>query len=154
MAQMKGRLTKKMYNYTTFFVDHYSRLKYIHLQESSSLLQMVEVKIAFEAYARRHGVKISHYHADNGRFADQIFLEHIRDNHQTILYCCVNAHIQNGVTEKAIRDLKEQGRKQLIHAKARWPEVIHLSLWPYTMRNAVYISNLMPAQEGGTSPLE
>ena len=34
MAQMKGQLTKHRYNYDTIFVDHYSRLKYVHLQES------------------------------------------------------------------------------------------------------------------------
>ena len=154
MAQLKGRLTKKRYNYATIFVDHYSRLKYVHLQESISSEQTVEAKIAFEAYSRRHGVTISHYHADNGRFADRMFLDHAADNQQTMSYCGVNAHFQNGIAEKAIRDLQEQGRKQLLHAKARWPEVIHLSLWPYAMRNAAYVANLMPSQDGGISPLE
>ncbi|KAL7480451.1 hypothetical protein ACHAW6_006143 [Cyclotella cf. meneghiniana] len=27
----------------------------------------------------------------------------------------------------------------LLHAKARWPSVVHLSLWPYAVRMAVYI---------------
>ena len=50
------------------------------------------------------------------------------------------------IAEKAIQDLHEQARKQLLHTKARWSEVIHLSLWPYTMRNAAYIANIMPSQ--------
>jgi hypothetical protein len=31
IAQLKGTLTKKRYTEATVFVDHYSRLKYIHL---------------------------------------------------------------------------------------------------------------------------
>jgi hypothetical protein len=31
IAQLKGALTKKRYTAATLFVDHYSRLKYIHL---------------------------------------------------------------------------------------------------------------------------
>lgn len=42
----------------------------------------------------------------------------------------------------------------MLHARARWPEVIHLALWPYAMRNAAQVSNIMPSQEGGISPLE
>ena len=83
-----------------------------------------------------------------------MFLDLLSDNNQTISYCGVNAHFQNGVAEKAIWDLQEQGRKQLLHAKAQWSEVIHLSLWPYAMRNATCVSNLMPSQDGGISPLE
>ena len=30
-AQMKGQLTKRIYNYTTVFVDHHSRLQYVYL---------------------------------------------------------------------------------------------------------------------------
>ena len=154
MAQLKGRLTKKRYNYATVFVDHYSRLKYVHLQGSITSEETLEAKIAFESYAKKHGVTVSHYHADNGRFADKLFLEHLGNSNQSITYCGVNAHFQNGIAEKVIRDLQEQARKQLLHAKARWPEVIHLSLWPYALRNSAYIYNLMPSQANGSSPLE
>ena len=34
MAQMKGRLTRQRYNNATIFIDHRSRLKFVHLQES------------------------------------------------------------------------------------------------------------------------
>eukprot|EP00957_Ditylum_brightwellii_P145352 11069478-Ditylum_brightwellii.AAC.1 len=65
-AQLKGRLTIKRYNATTIFVDHSSRLAYVHLQCDLSSQQTLEAKRAFEIWSASVGVKIKHYHADNG----------------------------------------------------------------------------------------
>jgi hypothetical protein len=46
---------------------------------------------------------------------------------QTISFCGVNAHFQNGIAEKMIRDLQESTRKQLLHTKARWPKAVELN---------------------------
>ena len=35
--------------------------------------EILKTKAAFEAYARSLSVRIHHYHADNGRFADKDF---------------------------------------------------------------------------------
>ena len=78
--------------------------------------ETVEAKIAFESYAREHGVNIQHYHADNGRFADKEFVSHVTRSGQSISYCGVNAHWQNGRAEKRIRDLQDRVRVQLLHA--------------------------------------
>ena len=51
-------------------------------------------------------------------------------------------------------DLSESARKQLLHAQARWPSAIHLSLWPYALRTAVALHNTLPTLEGGISRLE
>ena len=63
---------------------------------------------------------------------------------QTINFCGVNAHRQNGLAEKAISNLQEQARTTLLHAQARWPQAIHTSLWPYAMGTACYVSNILP----------
>ncbi len=42
----------------------------------------------------------------------------------------------------------------LLHAKARWPSAVHLSLWPYAVRMAVYVHNTMPILLDGRSRLE
>jgi hypothetical protein len=154
IAQLKGRLTKKRYGAATIFVDHASRLSYIHFQQQISYDETVEAKRAFEAYARSHGVTIKHYHADNGRFADNAFMQSVAESGQTISFCGVNAHFQNGIAKKRIRDLSEQARKQLLHAKARWPEAIEINLWPYAIRNANDIRNTIADKEDGSSPLE
>jgi hypothetical protein len=66
----------------------------------------------------------------------------------------VNAHFQNGIAERSIRDLSESARKQLLHARARWPQAVHLALWPYALRNAALLHNTLPVLEDGTSRLE
>jgi hypothetical protein len=61
-AQMKGKLTKKRYRCATVFVDHYSRLRFVHLQIDYLSVETVAAKHAFETFAAEHGVKIQHYH--------------------------------------------------------------------------------------------
>ena len=148
VAQAKGRLTLKRYRYATVFVDHYSRLKFIHFHDKLTGLETINAKRSFERFAAEHGVIIRHYHCDNGRFAEKLFLSSCQENGQRITFCGVNAHFQNGIAEKAIRDITETARKMLLHAKLRWPSAIDLSLWPYAMRYAVYVSNYTPVCDG------
>ena len=111
-------------------------------------------KRAFERFAKQHGVSILHYHADNGRFADNMFINACEQQQQQLTFCGVNAHFQNGIAERSIRDLTESARKQLLHAKQRWPAAVHLSLWPYALRSACYLHNNIPVLDDGTSRLE
>ena len=153
VAQLKGKLTKRKYKYATVFVDHYSRYTYVYLQERLTSEETVAAKGAFEAHARSMNVTIQHYHADNGRFADNGFIKHARLQGQPISYCGVNAHWQNGIAEKRIRDLRESARKQLFHAISKWPGAIITQLWPYALRNAAHVANNMPTRHG-SSPIE
>jgi hypothetical protein len=135
IAQLKGALTKKRYTAATVFTDHYSRLQCIHLMTRLTSQETINAKRAFE---------ILHYHCDNGRFADNDFKT----------ACSSTAHFQNGIAEKAIRDLRESARKQLLRAHHRWPAAIHLALWPYALRYATYLHNTLPVLDDGTSRLE
>jgi hypothetical protein len=65
IAQLKGSLTKKHYTAATVFVDHYSRLKYIHLMTKLTSEEMIEAKQAFKHFVEQHGICILHYHCDN-----------------------------------------------------------------------------------------
>jgi len=154
IAQIKGRLTKKRYKYATVFVDHHSDLKYVHYMSELTSEETVYAKKCFERYAASFNVKIEHYHCDNGRFADNLFVQHCEGMGQNITYCGVNAHFQNGRAEKAIRDLQTMARTMLLHAKGRWPDAIHLALWPYAMRMAVHVHNNVPNNIDGSSRLE
>jgi hypothetical protein len=64
-AQLKDKLTKKHYKCATVFVDHYSRLRFVHLQLDNGSAKTLTAKLAFKQYAAEHGVKILHYHCDN-----------------------------------------------------------------------------------------
>ena len=133
-GQLKGTPTLKRYKAATVFVDHFSRLSYVHLQESLTSADTLKAKHAFEKFCGTHGVQVQHYHCDNGRFADNAFITDVFEQHQNISYCGVNAHFQNGVAEKRIRDLQDLTRTSLLHATARWPKAISVHLWPYALR--------------------
>jgi hypothetical protein len=88
---------------TTIFVDHFSRLSFVYVQESTKVDETLLAKRAFEAYATSFGVVIQNYHADNGRFAEHLLLNHAALKGQMVSLRGVNAHFQNGIAEKRIR---------------------------------------------------
>ena len=73
IAQLRGRPTIARYTVATVFVDQFSGLSYVHLQKGTGALESLSAKTTFEAYSRKHGVRILNYHADNGIFADNLF---------------------------------------------------------------------------------
>ena len=73
---------------------------------------------------------------------------------QRLTFCGMNAHLQNGITERSIHDLLESARKQLLHACACWPQAVHFAPWPYTLRNAALLHNNLPVLEDDTLRLE
>ena len=42
----------------------------------------------------------------------------------------------------------------LLHAKARWPDTVPLSLWSYEMRMVVHIMKQLPEEADGSSHIE
>jgi hypothetical protein len=66
--------------------------------------------------------------------------------YQTISFCGVNAHFQNGKVERRIRTLQDLARCQLLHAKIKWSTAISTCLWPYAIKNVVDILNNTPNQ--------
>jgi hypothetical protein len=154
IAQLKGILTKQRYTAGTVFTNHYSCLQYVHLMTQITSQETVEVKQAFEIFAKQHNVRILHYHCNNGRFADNAFKQACESARQRLTFCGINAHLQDGIAKKAICDLCESARKQLLHACQRWPATIHLALWPYALQYATYLYNTLPILKDGTSQLE
>ena len=154
IAQLKGRLTNSWYTCATVFVDNFSRYCYVHLQQSLSSADTLAAKKAFELHAKSMGVDVLHYQADNGRFQDNAFKDSCFESGQRLSFCSVNAHHQNGVCERAIRDLTDQARKMLLFAMSRWPQEVDVSLWPYAFRIAAFIHNHIPCDEEGRSRLE
>jgi hypothetical protein len=76
VAQLKGKLTTQRYKAVTVFVEHFAGLCYIHMMTNTSSDETIKAKLAFEQFAANHFVKIKHYHADNGQFADNAFINH------------------------------------------------------------------------------
>ena len=154
IAQLKGTLTQQRYKFATVFVDQFSRYTLVYLQKRITSLETVMAKHAFERSAEQHGVKIMHYHADNGRFADNAFIQDCQANRQSISYCGVNAHFQNGIAERRIRDLQERTRTSMLYAMSKWKKMVKINLWPYAMRHANDVANATPRKGDELSPLE
>ena len=104
--------------------------------------------------AKDMGVRIHHYHADNGRFTDKGFIQDCQKQHQGITYCGVNAHVQNGIAEKKIWDLQEQMRAMMLHALRKWSSMLSVHLWPYGLCTANNICNSTPHKGSNISPIE
>lgn len=60
------------------------------------------------------------------------FRDQIETDGQSISYCAVGAHHQNGIVERHIGTLTTQGsRTNLLHAQRHWPEAVGSILWPF-----------------------
>ena len=153
-AQIKRKLTTKRYHVATIFVNHFSGYKYDHLMTNLSLNETVAAKHAFECHAYESGVTILHYHADNGHFCNNSLQAACKQRGQRLTFCGVNAHFQNGRAEKAIQDLSESAHKHLLHAQERWPNAVHLALWPYALQSSVSLHNTLPTLDGGILQME
>ena len=154
VAQMAGFLTGKRYRYATIFVDHYSRLGYVHLQKTQSAKETLEGKALFERKCASFGIKVEHYHADNGIFASLKWKEACEMSGQGYSYSGVNAHFQSGICERRVRELQELSRTMMIHASARWPEAMSAHLWPYAIRMACDSFNESPTLKMKRTPIE
>jgi hypothetical protein len=126
----------------------------VHNQIDDSSIKTVSAKHAFEKFAAKHGIHIHHYHCNNGQFADNAFKESCEGSHQRLTFCGVNTHFQNGKAERAIWDILESVRKQLLPAHTHWTAAVHFALWSYAIWNAILLHNSLPVLEDGTSRLE
>lgn len=68
-------------------------------------------------------------------------MQNLKQNSQTITFAGVNAHFQNGIAKKQIRDLQDSPRSMILTAKNNWPTAISPALWPYALRMANEVYN-------------
>jgi hypothetical protein len=153
IGQMTGKLTRQHIVASTVFGDHASDFSYVYQQTSMTSEETLKSKLAFEKFALSHGVHTKHYHADNGRFKDNLFTKSIENKGQTTSFCGVGAHHQNGIAEKRIGDLQRRATALLLHAQRRWPDAINTHLWTYAIRAANDSRNYTPTNESDASPM-
>ena len=147
-------LRTQRYKYSLILVDQYLDLTFVFLQKRLTSEETVLAKKTFERYASLKEVRILHYHADNSHFIDKGFVNHCQDENQTLTYCRVNAHLQNVVAEKKIRDLQEKSQTCLLDAMHIWSWMIIANLWPYALRYVYDVANTTPTKGEEITPLE
>lgn len=154
IPQLKGRLMRAKYYGATIFVDHHTDFTYVHLMRDTTGESTLEAKNAYERLMRRYGHKVLAYHADNGRYSENLFVGDIRDKGQTITYCGVGSHHQNGISERRIKTLGEDATTSLAHGQHMWPEVVTKSFWPFAYKAACRTRNKFKLDTNGLSPEE
>ena len=142
------------YHGGTLFYDNYSGYIHLHNQVSLRIGETLVGKRALDRFASQFGVKIKKFRCDNHPFNSQEFLEDLAVNEQTVTYCGVGAHHQNGVAERAIKSVTLYARAMMLHQLLHWPEAYDESLWPFALEHAVYIWNNLPRQDSLLTPTE
>jgi hypothetical protein len=137
----------------TIFIDHYCRLGFIYLQQQLTSKEAVHTKKAFECFASTPGENVLHYHMDNGRFANKTFCQTISKKRQTIFFCGIKSHRQNGVAEQRMRELQENSNTMLLHAQHQWQDAIDKHLWSceLCMANDIHNNNSPLEKFSGTN---
>ena len=114
-------------------MDNCLDLKYIHFMTAVTSAETLYTNEYFECFCHQHDVFMEHYHCDKGHFADKAIIDDVTKG-QIIGYCAAYAYFQSGKAEKAIWDVQDMARTILLHAKAKWLDAVHLSLWSHAMR--------------------
>ena len=98
---------------------------YVHIIQYLTLDETLLAKEAMEKLMAQAGRNVKHYHADNGRFADNGFIDAINTKDQKITFCGVGAHLKNGIIENKNKMLTLGARTLLLYGMRMWPTMIY-----------------------------
>ena len=84
-------------------VDQASRLGFLYLQDNSTVESTIKGKEAFKCFTMNHGVVILAYHADNGIFKAERWIEYCYKHKYTMNFTAVGSHCQNSTAKCYIR---------------------------------------------------
>jgi hypothetical protein len=119
----------------TTFYDHVSDYVYVHLMRNFTLEETLLAKKAYEKFLACADSCVKHYHANNGRFSGNGFLWSVNEHDQTITFCGVGAHHQNGNIENKNKALTLGARTLLLQGMRYWPQMIDTIFWPFTVKS-------------------
>ena len=134
IPQMGGFVSNLCLMGATIFIDHYSDHVYCYLMRNLTFEETLLAKDAYERFLKSNGVSAQAYHAGNGRFVDKGFRDDCISSNQTITFCVVRGHHQNGIAKRKIEDLTLGGCTLLLRAKRMLTEYVTTILWPFAMK--------------------
>ena len=109
IPHMSGLLTSRHIWGCTTFCDHISILVYDHLMRDFTVEETLLAAKDFEKKPAQAHRLVTHYHSDNGIYANNAFLESINKKDQKIIFCAFGAHHQNGIIENKNKMLTLSG---------------------------------------------
>ena len=113
---------------------------------------VLQAKHDYEHLAATQNVKVKHYHAENGHFAERSFTNDCKASTQRITFCGIGAHHQNGIAENKIKQLTLISQTLLVHVQNHWPKYISTMLWPFALKAAQDRLNQLDVNLDGTTP--
>ena len=136
----------------TIFIDYVTGYVHVALMTDQSGESTLQAKHDYKHLAATRNVRVKHYHAYNGRFAERSFTNDCKASTQLINFCGVGAHHQNGIAENTIKQLTLISWTLLVHAQNYWPEYISTMLWPFALKAAQDRLNQLNFNLYGTTP--
>ena len=89
VPQNKGILTRARIWAATIYIDYVTGYVHVGLMTDQSGDSTLQTNHDFEHLYATRNVKVKHYHADNGRFADNAFLDAVNAKDQKLTFCGV-----------------------------------------------------------------
>ena len=121
---LKGSQTSTKYHVATIFVDHFSKLTYVHFSEITPAHKAVEEIHAFETYAATFAYKFKSTMQTMVPSILVILKERIIAANKTISFSGVNAHHQNEITERMIKTVTYHYQSMILNIMICWTGVI------------------------------
>ena len=87
IGQMTEKLTRRRIMGSTVYVDHAWDFSLYIIKPQCLQRRLSKVNQPLKSLQPHMGVNIKHYHADNGRFKDNLFMKSIEEKGQTITFC-------------------------------------------------------------------
>ena len=105
----------------------YLRRYFLNFKEAQ-VLKKNKFKALHGKRSKKNSRTIKSFRSDDGLFKISEFKADIDGLDQTITYCGVSAHHQNGIVERYIRTMVDKARTALLNAHARWSKRMKMEL--------------------------
>ena len=105
-----------------------------------------------EKVMAQSGRTVRHYHAKNGWFADNGFIDAVNGKDQKITFYGVGTHHQNIIIENKNKILTTGGRTLLLHGRRMWPNIIDEMFWPFAIKSVSERLNIFQVDLTGQTP--
>jgi hypothetical protein len=138
---------------TTFFCNHVSNFVYVHLMRNFTLEETLFAKRAYKKALAQAGRTAKHYHANNhGRFSNKGFHQDITNTGQSITFCGVGAHHQNGIIKNKNKQLTLGAHTLLLLGMCCWPQMVDTMFWPFAIKAMAERMNSLHMDNEGNTP--
>jgi hypothetical protein len=152
-----GDYAPEKYTCATIFHDAGSGVIKVYPQLSASASDTLLSKAKFEDFLwTEAGVRVRHYHSDQGVFASNEFRENCKGRRQDQTFSGASAKFQNSLAERSVQTVFWMARHMMLHAALRWATngADDPRLWPQAVKYSEYLFNRTPSLGSGFSPLE